>query len=120
MWIRDTRCYTGRLPPAPVRVGLVNEAQLRHGLNELGKTGSDPAGDKTDHTLAVLATITDPIYQSSLDSDSEGGGEVYMVGNGEEFPNKMVEEIQREAKEEITRVKCLARETERRKRHNGL
>jgi hypothetical protein len=31
---------TGRLPPAPVRVGLVNEAQLGHGHNELGEDGS--------------------------------------------------------------------------------
>jgi hypothetical protein len=53
---------TGRLPPAPVRVGLINKAQLRHELSELGKTESDPMGDKADHTLAVPVATTDPIY----------------------------------------------------------
>jgi hypothetical protein len=37
-------------------------------------------GDKVDHTLAVLVATTDPTYQSSPEFDSEGGGEVYMVG----------------------------------------
>jgi hypothetical protein len=35
-----------------------------------------------------------------------------MVGNEEELPEKTVKEIQREAKEEITRVAHLAREAE--------
>jgi hypothetical protein len=61
---------TGRLPPAPVQVGLVNEAHLGHGLGELGKTGSDPRGDKADHTLAVSVATTNPIYQSSPEFDS--------------------------------------------------
>jgi hypothetical protein len=51
-----------RLPPALVRVDLVNEAQLRHGLNELGKTNLDLARDKANHILIVLAATTDPIY----------------------------------------------------------
>jgi hypothetical protein len=80
----------------------------------------DPAEDKADHTLAVLAATTDPIYQSSEESDSEGGGKVYMVGNGEEPPEKAVEEIQWEAEEEIAHAARLAREAERGKRHNGL
>jgi hypothetical protein len=84
---------TDHLPPAPIQVGLVTEAWLRHGLCELGKTSSNPARDKADHTLAVLAATTDPIYQSSLEFDSNGGGEVYMVGNGEELPDKLIEEI---------------------------
>jgi predicted transposase YbfD/YdcC len=42
------------------------------------------------------------------------------VGNGEELPEKIVEEIQREANEEIARAAHLAREAERGKRHNGL
>jgi hypothetical protein len=72
---------TGRPAPSPVQVGLINEAQLRHGLSKLGKMGSDPIGDTIDHTLAVLITTTDLIYQSPLESDSKGGREVYMVGN---------------------------------------
>jgi hypothetical protein len=32
-----TRSGTGLLPPAPVRVSLVNEAQLEHGLGSLGR-----------------------------------------------------------------------------------
>jgi hypothetical protein len=73
----------------------------------------DPAGDKVDHTLAISAATTDPIYQSSLGYDSEGGRKVYMVGNGEELPDKTVEEIQREAEEEIACAAHLAREAER-------
>jgi hypothetical protein len=73
----------------------------------------DPAEDKADHTLAILAAITDPIYQSSPESDSEGGGEVYMVGNREEPLEKAVEEIKQKAEEEIARATRLAREAER-------
>jgi hypothetical protein len=53
---------TGHLPPAPTRVGLIKEARLRHKLNELGKMDLDPVGDKSDHILAVLAAIIDPIH----------------------------------------------------------
>jgi hypothetical protein len=53
----------------------------------------DPAGDKADHILAILAATTDPIYQLSPKSNFEGGSEVYMVGNGEEPPKKTTEEI---------------------------
>jgi hypothetical protein len=45
---------TGRLPPASIRFGLINEAQLEHRLGELGKTDLDPAGDKANHTMAVI------------------------------------------------------------------
>jgi hypothetical protein len=114
------RSSTGRLPPAPVQVSLVIEAQLGHGLSELGKTGLDPAGDKADHTLTVLADATDPMYQSSLESNSEGGREVYMVENREELPDKTIEEIQWETDVELARAARLAREAERGKRHNRL
>jgi hypothetical protein len=40
---------TDCLPPVPVRVGLVNEAQLR--LGPLGEMNTDPVEDKADHTL---------------------------------------------------------------------
>jgi hypothetical protein len=43
-----------------------------------------------------------------------------MVGRGEEPPEKTVEEIQREAEEEIARAACLARDAKNGKRHNGL
>jgi hypothetical protein len=56
--------------------------------------GSDLEGDKADHIMAVLIAAIDPICLSPPESNSKGGGEVYMVGNGEELPNKTVEEIQ--------------------------
>jgi hypothetical protein len=80
----------------------------------------DPIEDKVDHTLATPVATTDPIYQSSPEFDSKGYREVYMVGNKEEPPEKIIEEIQREAEQEIARAARLAREAERGKRHNGL
>jgi hypothetical protein len=111
---------TGRLPPAPVRVGLVNVAQLRHRLSELGKTDSDHTWDKADHTLAVSVATTDPTHQPSLESNSESDGEVYIVGNREELPNKSVKEIYWETDEELAHAAHLAREAKRGKSHNGL
>jgi hypothetical protein len=84
---------TGRFPPAPVRVSLINEAQLRHGSVKLGKMDMDPSRDNADHTLVVPTTITNPIYQSPLESDYEGNREVFMVGEGEQLPKKTAEEI---------------------------
>jgi hypothetical protein len=43
-----------------------------------------------------------------------------MVGQGEEPPEKTIEEIQREAEEEIARATRLARDAKRGRRHNGL
>jgi hypothetical protein len=111
---------TDRLPPAPVRVGLINEAKLRHRLDSLGEMNTDPAEDKADHTLAVMAATIDPIHQPLSESNSEYGGEVYMVGQGDHVPGKTTKEIQREAKEEIAHAKRLARELDKRKGHNGL
>jgi hypothetical protein len=73
---------SSRLPPTLVRVGLINEEQLRLGLDSLGEMDTDPSVDKADQTLAVMAAATDPIYQPSSESDSEYGEEVYMVGQG--------------------------------------
>jgi hypothetical protein len=42
------------------------------------------------------------------------------VGNGEELSEKTIEEIQREADEEIARASRLAKEAERGKGHNSL
>jgi hypothetical protein len=44
---------TDHLPPARVRVGLVNEVQLGHELGSLGEMDMNPAKDKADHTLAA-------------------------------------------------------------------
>jgi hypothetical protein len=80
----------------------------------------DPAEDKADHTLAILAATTYPICQLSLESESEYDGEVYMVGQGDQLPEKTVEEIQRKAEEEIAHVEHLARVLDERKGHNSL
>jgi hypothetical protein len=88
---------TGRLPPAPYRVGLVNEAQLRLGL--LGETYMDPTEDRADHNFAAQAATTNPIYSVSLGSNSECGREIYMVELGGELPEKSTEELQWEAEE---------------------
>jgi hypothetical protein len=86
----------------------------------LGKTDSDSARDKADHTLAVPAVTTDPIYQLPSEFDSEDGSEVYMVGQGDPSPAKTTEEIQWEAEEEMARAVRLARELHKRKGHNSL
>jgi hypothetical protein len=86
---------TCHLSPAPVRVGLVNNAQLRHGLGSLGETDTDPDEDKDDHTLADQTTTIDLIFSPSSKSDSEYGREVYMVEQDGELPEKTIEEIQR-------------------------
>jgi hypothetical protein len=93
---------------------------LAHELSKLGKTDLNPAGDKADHTLAISVVAIDPIYHSSPKSNSKGGGEVYMVGNGEELLEKTAEEIQRVADEEIARAAHLAWEADKGKRHNVL
>jgi hypothetical protein len=60
--IKVVGSVTGHLPLDLVRVNLISEAQLRHALNALGETDSDPTWSKADHTLAVLADTIDPIY----------------------------------------------------------
>jgi hypothetical protein len=109
------RSSTDRLPLALVRVSLINEAQLRRRSISLGKTDSDPSRDKADHTLAITTAIIDPIYQSPPESDFEGNREVFMVGDGEQPRNKTIEEIAREAEDEIAEAAHLARTG---KRHN--
>jgi hypothetical protein len=59
----------------------------------------------------------DPIHQLPLESDSEGDRGFFMVGEGEQPPEKTVEEITREIEEEIAHVASLAKMG---KRHNGL
>jgi hypothetical protein len=80
------RLGTDRLPPALVRFSLINEAQLEHEFNVLGKMDLDPARDKADHTRAVPAVVIDPFYLLSSEFDSEDNREVYMVGQGDQLP----------------------------------
>jgi hypothetical protein len=80
------RSSTDCLPPTLVRVGLINEAQLR--LGSLGEMDTDPVEDRADHTLAALAAATDLIYSPSSGSDSEYSREVYMMEQGGELPEK--------------------------------
>jgi hypothetical protein len=80
----------------------------------------DPIEDKADHTLVVLAAITDLIHQSSPEPHSESDREVNMVGQGEKLPEKSVKEIRQEADEKIAQATCLARDAKRGKRYNGL
>jgi hypothetical protein len=112
------RLGINRLPPSSVRVGLINETQLK--LGSLGEMDTDPMEDRADHTLATLAAALDPIYSLTLGSDSEYRREVYMVEQGGELPEKTTEEFQREAEEEIARAKQLAWELNKRKGHNDL
>jgi hypothetical protein len=103
------RSGTVHLPPAPTQVSPINEAQLGHESIQVGKMDSNPSGDKADHTLAISVAITDPIYQSPLESDFKGDKEVLMVGDKEQHPEKTTGEIAWEAEEEITWVAHLAR-----------
>jgi hypothetical protein len=80
---------------------------------------TDPTEDKADHTLVVLAATIDPIFQLSSESDSEYGGQVYMVGQGGQPLEKNAEEIQWDVEEDIAHAECLARELNKRKGHNG-
>jgi hypothetical protein len=68
----------------------------------LGKTDMDPSEDKADNTPAVLTAIIDPVYLLPPESNSEGDKVVFMVGEGGQPAKKTMEEIAREAEEEIT------------------
>jgi hypothetical protein len=52
-------------------ISLVNKAQLKHRLGSLGEMDTDPSEDRADHTPAVWAATTDPIYSLSSESNSE-------------------------------------------------
>jgi hypothetical protein len=101
------RSGTGHLPPAPVRVNLINEAQI--GLGSLGEMDTDPVEDIADQTLAAQAAATNLIYSSSSGSDFEYDREVYMVEQGGELPEKTTKLLQLENEEEIARAERLAR-----------
>jgi hypothetical protein len=80
---------------------------------------TDPTEDKADHTLVVLAAAIDPIFQLSSESDSEYGGQVYMVGQDGQPLEKTAEEIQWDVEEDIAHAERLARELNKRKGHNS-
>jgi hypothetical protein len=82
---------TGDLPPALIRVGLINEAQL--GLSSSGEMDAGSMKDIADHPLAAQAATTNPIYSPSSGSDSEYRREVYMVEQGGELLEKTTEEL---------------------------
>jgi hypothetical protein len=63
-----------------------------------------------------MVDITDPIYQSPLESNFEGDKEVFMVGGGEQPSHKIAEGIAREVEEEIAQTTRMAMMG---KRHNG-
>jgi hypothetical protein len=54
---------------------------------------SDPTQDNANHTLYPSTATTDPIDQSSSESDFENGGEVYLVGQGDPPLAKTTKEI---------------------------
>jgi hypothetical protein len=66
-------------------------------------------------TVPIAATY--PIYQPTSESESEYGGEVYMVTQGDQPLEKTTEELQREAEEKIAHAVCLAKEIDKRKGH---
>jgi hypothetical protein len=74
---------------------------------------TDPSGHKVNHTPTVLIAITDPIYQSPPESNSEGDREVFMVGERDEPTEKTTEGIAHEAEEEITWVARIAKEADK-------
>jgi hypothetical protein len=77
---------TDRVPPIPIQVGLISEARLRYRLRVSGEVESDPSGDKANHHGFSCLATTDLIYQTSPESDSDSGQEVYMVEQGEPPP----------------------------------
>jgi hypothetical protein len=84
---------TDCVPSIPAQVGLITEAQLRHGFIESWEAESDPSGSKADHHGISLQATTDPISQSPSESDSDCDREVYMVGQCEQPTEKTAKEI---------------------------
>jgi hypothetical protein len=58
----------------------------------MGESELDPSGDRIDHHETSCPKVAYPIYMPSLESNSDGGQEVFMVRQGEP-PNKTEEEI---------------------------
>jgi hypothetical protein len=66
---------TDIFPLASAEVDLACEARLGHGSSRSG--GGE---DNIDHHKICCPDAADPIYKSSLESDSDGYREVFMVG----------------------------------------
>jgi hypothetical protein len=116
-----TRSDTDRVDPILARDDLTCEAWLGHGYSILGESESDPLGDNANHHKICCSATIDPNYKSLLESDSDSGWEVFMVGSGEPPIDQTVEEIVWEAKTEIERLACLACEADKatEKTHQG-
>jgi hypothetical protein len=83
-----TRLGTDRFPPTPARVGLTCKAQLRHRSNRSGKPELDPSRDNADHQEICCPVAADPIYKMPSESNSDGGQEVFMVG--QRLPEQLI------------------------------
>jgi hypothetical protein len=94
----DTDC----LAPMSVLVGLACEAQLKHESIRSGESELGPSRDHVNHHMVCCPDIADLIYKPSSESDSNGGQEVFMVGQGERPTNQIEEEIDRAAEAEVT------------------
>jgi hypothetical protein len=66
-----------------IRIGLTCEARLGHRTSNTGESESDPSGHRVNHHEISCLEGVDPIYKQSTGSDSDGGQEVFMVGQGE-------------------------------------
>jgi hypothetical protein len=99
---------TDHFPPTSAQVGLTCEARLGHGSSQLGESESDPSGDNCNHHEICCPDVADPIYKPSLESKSDGGPKVFMVGKANPPANQTNAEIARAAEAEIARVAQLA------------
>jgi hypothetical protein len=104
---------TDHFPPTSAQVGLTCEARLGHGSSQLGESESDPSGDNVNHHEICCPDVADPIYKPSLESKSDGGPKVFMVGKANPPANQTNAEIARAAEAEIARVAQLAWEADK-------
>jgi hypothetical protein len=58
----------------------------------------DPSGDYIDHHEIYCPEVADPIYKPSSEFDSDGGREIFIVGQGDPPTNQIEEEIYRAAR----------------------
>jgi hypothetical protein len=77
---------TDHFPLTPTRDGLACEARLGCGSSGPGEFESDPSGDSVDHHEICCPDTTDPNYKRWLESDFDGGQEVFIVGQGDPPP----------------------------------
>jgi hypothetical protein len=111
-----------RVHPIPARDGFACEAQLRHRSCLLGESDPYPSGDSVDHHEICCPTVIDPIYKPSLESDSDSGQEVFMVGQGEPPTDQTTKVIVWDVEAIIFWATHFALEADKatKKRHRGL